>query len=69
MVGGASCEFPNVRGEKDSCDVGIVGSEFANGNEGCDVTLLEHTPNEDGTLFLMVNLVRTTRRAVIEIEM
>ena len=58
MVGGAGCEFSDVRGEKDACDVGVVRIEFANGNEGGNFALLEHTPDEDQTLILVVNLVR-----------
>jgi hypothetical protein len=60
MVSGASCKFSTVRREKDACDVRVVGGEFANGNEGCDVALLEHAPNEDGALICMVNFVGTT---------
>ena len=58
MVGGAGCEFSDVGGEKDACDVGVVRSEFADGNEGGNFALLEHTPDEDRTLIRMVNLVR-----------
>jgi hypothetical protein len=74
MVGGAGCEFSDIRGEEDTCDVGVVGGEFANGNEGGNVAFLKHAPDEDGALILMVNLVRTmfgrfARRTMIEIEM
>ena len=60
MVSGAGCEFSDIGGEKDACDVGVVGREFANRNERGYVAFLEHTPDEDGTLIFMVNLVGTT---------
>jgi len=33
MVGGAGCEFPDVRGEKDTGYVGVMGDEFTDGDE------------------------------------
>lgn len=50
VVGGAGGEVPDVGGEEDACDVGVVGYEFAYGHDGGDVAALDHAPDVDVAL-------------------
>lgn len=45
VIGGAGGEVFDVWGEEDTGDVGWVGGEFADGDEGGSVESLEHAPH------------------------
>jgi hypothetical protein len=40
----------DVGGKEDTRDVGAVGAEFADGDEGGDIVGLDHAPNEHSAL-------------------
>jgi hypothetical protein len=50
VVGAAGCEVADVGGEKDARDVGGVGGEFADGDDGGGVVALDHAPDVDVAL-------------------
>jgi hypothetical protein len=47
VVGAAGCEVPDVGREEDSSDVSAVSCEAAHRNQRGEVSILDHTPNED----------------------
>lgn len=51
MVGGAGGQVADVRGEEDPRDVGVVGEEFAHGDDGGEVAALHHFPDVDVALW------------------
>lgn len=50
VVGAAGCEVADVGREEDARDVGAVGGEFADGDNGGGVVALDHAPDVDVTL-------------------
>jgi len=52
VVGAAGGEVADVRGEEHAGDVGCVGGEGADGDEGGDVAVLDQFPNVDVALRL-----------------
>lgn len=47
MIGAASSEMAYVGGEEYASNIGAMSSEFADGNEGGDIAILDHAPDED----------------------
>ena len=55
VVGAAGAKVADVGGEEYACYVGGVGLEGRYGDEGCDVAVLEHTPDVDVALMGMIS--------------
>ncbi len=55
VVGTAGAEVADVGGEEHAGYVGGVGLEGGYGDEGCDIAVLEHTPDVDVALVGMVS--------------
>lgn len=54
VVGAASSEVSDIWGEQDSGNVGTVGGKFADGDNGGGVVTLDHAPNIDVALSVML---------------
>ena len=50
VVGAAGAEVADIGGEEHARDVGGVGLEGSDGDEGGDVAVLEHAPDVDVAL-------------------
>jgi len=57
VVGGAGGEVAGVGGEEDAGYIGVVGDEFADGDERGGVAGLDHAPDVDVAL-VFIALVR-----------
>ena len=50
VVGGAGGQVADVRADQHAGDVGVVGLEGGDGDEGGDVAVLDHSPDVDVAL-------------------
>jgi hypothetical protein len=57
VVGAAGREVADVGGQKDARDVGAVGGELADGDDGGGVVTLDHTPDVDVALLFVLMLL------------
>jgi hypothetical protein len=57
VVGGTSREVADVGGEEDAGDVGSMGSELAYGDDGGGVVALDHAPDIDVALAVLLALL------------
>jgi len=55
MVGAASCEMLDIRGEKDTSNVLVVSLEMGNWDEGGLFSMLDEKPNKDITLMELIS--------------
>lgn len=71
VVCAAGREVAHVRREENAGDVGLVGGEFADGDQGGDVTVLLELPDENGALrfWLAVSLLRNCSCWRLEAQM
>lgn len=55
VVGGAGGEVAHVWGQQDAGDVGVVGEELADGDDGGEVAAHDHFPDVDVALGVLVH--------------
>lgn len=56
--------------EQDACDIGLMGDELADGDQGGDVLALDHAPDVDVTLSLSLEYLQSgssSRRVTYDI--
>lgn len=55
VVGGTGCEVAHIWGEQDAGDVGAVCGEFAHRDDGGGVVALDHAPDVDIALVILIS--------------